>query len=108
MNGLARRADPAGGSKWALTNTVAAMLSSFLSFALVARWLGTDQLGVLALATAALFPLRFSELGLAAAVTRYVAAQRGPAAQGSCGHVVRLSWLVSLGAFGLLDRKSVV
>lgn len=87
-----------GNSGWSLANTLCAMLASFAGFLLATRWLGTEQIGRLAIVGAALFPLRFAELGLTGAVTRYVGAYGGRQQRRYVGQIVRLSWLVSLAA----------
>lgn len=61
----------------ALANAATTMLASFAGFIVVARLLGADRLGLLALVTAALFPLRFAEFGLAGAASRFIGAYGG-------------------------------
>lgn len=94
--------DPApsrwGNSGWSLANTLCAMLASFAGFLLASRWLGTEEIGRLAIVGAALFPLRFAELGLTGAVMRYVGAYDGRQQRRFVGQIVRLSWVVSLAA----------
>lgn len=85
-----------GDSAWSLANTLCTMVASFAGFLLASRWLGTEQIGRLALVGAALFPLRFAELGLAGAVTRYVGAYHGGRTRSFVGQIVRLSWVLSL------------
>ncbi|PKB19290.1 O-antigen/teichoic acid export membrane protein [Novosphingobium kunmingense] len=89
-------------SAWALVNTLASMAPSFVSFVLVTNWLGAGQLGLLALVGAALFPLRFADLGLSGAVTRYVGAYQGAQAARHMREIVWLSWAISALAFAVL------
>lgn len=89
-------------SAWSLANTVATIAASFAGFVVVANLVGTDQLGLLALVGAALFPLRFSELGLAGAVTRYVGAYGGGNPHRYVWQVIALGWTISLAALAIL------
>lgn len=89
-------------SVWSLANTVATIAASFAGFVVVANLVGTDRLGLLALVGAALFPLRFSELGLAGAVTRYVGAYGGSNPRGYVWQVIMLGWSISLAALLIL------
>lgn len=67
-----------GSSLLATANAATTMLASFVGFIVATRLLGADRLGLLALVTAALFPLRFAELGLAGAASRFIGAYAGP------------------------------
>lgn len=87
---------------WSLANTVATIAASFAGFVVVANLVGTDRLGLLALVGAALFPLRFSELGLAGAVTRYVGAYSGGNPRRYVWQVIALGWTISLVALLVL------
>ena len=100
MSSAAR--SPRAASGWALANSLASMLASFAGFVLVANLVGTDRLGLLALVGAALFPLRFAELGISGAVTRYVGAYHGPAPRTHFWQVTRLGGAIVLAAFCLL------
>ena len=61
----------------AAANAATTMLASLVGFLAVTRLLGADRLGLLALVTAALFPLRFAELGLAGSALRFIGAYNG-------------------------------
>lgn len=89
-------------SAWSLANTVATIAASFAGFVVVANLVGTDKFGLLALVGAALFPLRFSELGLGGAVTRYVGAYRGGNPRRYVWQVIALGWAISLAALLVL------
>jgi O-antigen/teichoic acid export membrane protein len=89
-------------SVWSLANTVATIAASLAGFVAAANMVGTDRLGLLALTGAALFPLRFSELGLAGAVTRYAGAYAGADPRGYVWSIIRLGWTISLAALVIL------
>lgn len=97
-----------GDSALAMVSAAVGIAAAFATFAIISRTAGAAGFGVWALTGAALFPLRFADLGVGAALTRFVGADPGRAVPRVLVRIAGLALLTVGLAFALCTAAALV